>query len=212
MNTNIVGLIASFAFVIAVIAAAFILKRFTRISAEGVRKFIHILVSNWILLLVYFFDDLRFAVIGPIAFIIVNTVFVYSGMGKYLGMGSRKRDNGLIYFPISLLILVLLLYRGVIRDMDIIAAVLTMGYGDGFAALAGMKYGRHKYSVLNSEKSWEGSAVMLAIAFAIAMLTGHTLPASLLMAAAAAFFEGVTPLGLDNITVPIITALAGVLL
>lgn len=212
MNTNIIGLIASFAFVIAVIAAAFILKRFTRISAEGVRKFIHILVSNWIFLLVFLFDDLRFAVIGPIAFICVNTVFVYSGMGKYLGMGSRKRDNGLIYFPISLLILVLLLYRGVIGDMDIIAAVLIMGYGDGLAALVGSAYGRHKYSVLNSEKSWEGSAVMLIVAFIIAMLTGHTLPASLLMAASAAFFEGVTPLGLDNITVPIITALAGVLL
>ena len=212
MNTNILGLILSFSFIFVIGLIALILKKFTKISSEGVRKFIHILVSNWVFFLVYFFNDIRFAIIGPIVFIIGNAIFVYSGMGKILGMGDRKRDNGLIYFPLSLLILVLLLYKGIIDDMDIIAAVLIMGYGDGFAALVGTSYGRHKYSVMNCTKSYEGSAVMFVIALIISLLTGHPLLTAVIMAAVATFFEGVTPLGLDNITVPLLTALVGVLI
>ena len=145
--------------------------------------------------------------------IVLNAAFVYSGKAKLLGMGNRKRDNGLIYFPLSLLILSLLYYRGLIMSYDVLAGVLVMGYGDGLAALIGSKWGRHKYSVMNAEKSWEGTAVMFAVSLAvITLVTPYSFPVCLAMAAVAAFFEAVTPLGLDNITVPLLTGLAGVLL
>lgn len=212
MNSNINGLILSVAFVCFVVLFGFLLRNFTRISAEAVRKFIHIGVSNWVFILVYCFDNIYYAAAGPAVFIIVNTIFVYSGMGVYLGMGDRKRDNGLIYFPISLLILVLMLYKGILTESDVITGVLIMGYGDGLAALIGSKWGRHKYSVMNCTKSWEGTVVMAVVSFIIAVLSGHGPAGAALIALIAAFFEAVTPLGLDNVTVPLISALAGAML
>lgn len=213
MQDNVLALVYSFAFIIAVIALAFVLYRTIHLSSESVRKIIHIGVSNWVFILVWCFDDVRFAVVGPMAFIILNAVFVHSGAAGLLGMGDRRRDNGLVYFPFSLLVMTLLYYRGLIQAHDVIAATLVMGYGDGLAALVGSKIGRHRYSVLNASKSWEGTAVMLIVSIAvIAIFTPYPALKVLVMAVVATLFEALTPLGLDNITVPLLTALSGALI
>lgn len=213
MQDNVLALVYSFAFIIAVIALAFVLYRTMHLSSESVRKIIHIGVSNWVFILVWCFDDVRFAVVGPVAFIILNAIFVHSGAAGLLGMGDRRRDNGLVYFPFSLLVMTLLYYRGLIQAHDVIAATLVMGYGDGLAALVGSKIGRHRYSVLNASKSWEGTAVMLIVSIAvIAIFTPYPALKVLVMAVVATLFEALTPLGLDNITVPLLTALSGALI
>lgn len=213
MDSNVLGLVYSFSFIFAVIIIAFLLYRFAHLSSETVRKIIHIGVSNWVFILTGCFNTLSFALIGPVTFIILNGAFVYSGAAKLLGMGNRKRDNGLIYFPFSLLVMTLLYYRGLIQAHDVIAGTLVMGYGDGFAALLGSKFGRHKYSVMNAQKSWEGTAVMFIASLAVILLvTPYSIPKAIMMAVVATVFEAVTPLGLDNITVPLLTVLAGVLL
>lgn len=213
MQDNVLALVYSFAFIIAVIALAFVLYRTIHLSSESVRKIIHIGVSNWVFILVWCFDDVRFAVVGPVAFIILNAIFVHSGAAGLLGMGDRRRDNGLVYFPFSLLVMTLLYYRGLIQAHDVIAATLVMGYGDGLAALVGSKIGRHRYSVLNASKSWEGTAVMLIVSIAvIAIFTPYPALKVLVMAVVATLFEALTPLGLDNITVPLFTALSGALI
>lgn len=213
MQDNVLALVYSFAFIIAVIALAFVLYRTIYLSSESVRKIIHIGVSNWVFILVWCFDDVRFAVVGPVAFIILNAIFVHSGAAGLLGMGDRRRDNGLVYFPFSLLVMTLLYYRGLIQAHDVIAATLVMGYGDGLAALVGSKIGRHRYSVLNASKSWEGTAVMLIVSIAvIAIFTPYPALKVLVMAVVATLFEALTPLGLDNITVPLLTALSGALI
>ncbi len=210
---DVLALVASFAFILVVAAVAFLLYHFAHIKAESARKIIHIGVSNWVFILEGMFSDLRIALAGPIAFIVLNTLFVYSGAGKLLGMGDRKRDNGLIYFPFSLLVLVLCQVNGLVSAHDVVAGTLVMGYGDGLAALAGMRWGRHKYSVLNATKSWEGSIVMLVVSFIVCLLvTPYSIPVVVAMAVVATVFEAVTPLGLDNITVPLLTVLTGVLL
>ena len=213
MQDNVLALVYSFAFIIAVIALAFVLYRTMHLSSESVRKIIHIGVSNWVFILVWCFDDVRFAVVGPVAFIILNAIFVHSGAAGLLGMDDRRRDNGLVYFPFSLLVMTLLYYRGLIQAHDVIAATLVMGYGDGLAALVGSKIGRHRYSVLNASKSWEGTAVMLIVSIAvIAIFTPYPALKVLVMAVVATLFEALTPLGLDNITVPLLTALSGALI
>lgn len=213
MQDNVLALVYSFAFIIAVIVLAFVLYRTMHLSSESVRKIIHIGVSNWVFILVWCFDDVRFAVVGPVAFIILNAIFVHSGAAGLLGMGDRRRDNGLVYFPFSLLVMTLLYYRGLIQAHDVIAATLVMGYGDGLAALVGSKIGRHRYSVLNASKSWEGTAVMLVVSgLVIALFTPYPALKVLVMAVVATLFEALTPLGLDNITVPLLTALSGALI
>jgi len=208
MNNDLFGTAYSIGFVFLVVLAAFIFYESGRMQGEAVRKFIHIMVSNWVFILVYTIDSLSFAIIGPVFFIIVNTIFVYGGYGKYLGMGDRKRDNGLIYYPMTLLILVICLYAGTVSKGVMVASVLSMGYGDGLAALVGKKFGSHKYSIFSASKSLEGSVVMFIVSsLAFLIFAKMTLWYAILLGLFASLLEAVTPLGLDNLTVPLISAM-----
>ncbi len=210
MNTNLLATIYSFIYILAIIAVAFVLYRFTKIGSEGVRKFIHILVSGWVLILVNCYDSLAWAVIGPVTFIFLNAAFVYSGFSKYLGMGNRKRDNGLIYYPFSILVLVIMMYNGLADERIVISSVLMMGFGDGLAALIGSRFGRHGYSFIGGKKSLEGTLTMFAVSLTILLAVYPEGPwyVSLLVAIFATLLENITPLGFDNISVPLLSALA----
>lgn len=210
MNTNLLATIYSFIYILAIIAVAFVLYRFTKIGSEGVRKFIHILVSGWVLILVNCYDSLAWAVIGPVTFIFLNAAFVYSGFSKYLGMGNRKRDNGLIYYPFSILVLVIMMYNGLADERIVISSVLMMGFGDGLAALIGSRFGRHGYSFIGGKKSLEGTLTMFAVSLTILLVVYPEGPwyVSLLVAVFATLLENITPLGFDNISVPLLSALA----
>lgn len=210
MNTNLLATIYSFIYILAIIAVAFVLYRFTKIGSEGVRKFIHILVSGWVLILVNCYDSLAWAVIGPVTFIFLNAAFVYSGFSKYLGMGNRKRDNGLIYYPLSILVLVIMMYNGLADERIVISSVLMMGFGDGLAALIGSRFGRHGYSFIGGKKSLEGTLTMFAVSLTILLVVypEGLWYVSLLVAIFATLLENITPLGFDNITVPLISAFA----
>ena len=102
-------------------------------------------------------------------------------------------------------------YKNVMTDTDVILGVLAMGYGDGLAALIGSKVGKHKYIAFGATKSYEGSFVMFITVLIIALILSYSLPIALFLALCATILEPVTPLGLDNLTVPIITALIGAL-
>lgn len=220
MDNNIAGLVVSFLFLGSVIAFGFALGLWGHVSGETVRKTIHIGVSNWWFVEMAFFTQLKYALVGPVFFIVANTLFTLLDWGSALGIGDRKRNWGLIYFPITLLLFVLLQYNGILSSLACLVGVLVMGYGDGFAALAGKRWGRRKLPLPSGGKTWFGTAVMGAVSFAVCMvllLFHSTLPletallASLVIGVAAAFVEAVTPLGIDNLSVPIVSAfIAGV--
>lgn len=214
MNSNIVGLIASFAFLGAVIVFAIILGKTTKISSETMRKIIHIGVSNWWFIEIALFTQFSYAIVGPIFFIIANTLFTFLELGRFIGMDDKKRNYGLIYFPISLLLLVIFQYQAILPSIACTIGVLIMGYGDGLAALIGSKWGKRKLKIPSGGKSWLGTLVMFIVSFLIAfigLLTtalpfGSVFGVALLVAAVSAFVEAITPLGLDNITVPLLAA------
>ena len=216
MNSNIVGLIISFPFLALVIALGILLKRFTSISSESMRKFIHIGVSNWWFIQVNFFTTLGYALVGPILFILLNSLFTFLNWGKAIGLDDRKRNYGLIYFPITLLILVIFQYTGVFSSLACSIAVLIMGYGDGLAALVGTKWGKKKLPFGAVNKSAIGSLTMAGVTFLITFIGllnfsplgfGAILGASFLLALVCSLVEGYTPFALDNITVPLIAGL-----
>lgn len=220
MNSNIVGLLISFPFLALVIAVGILLKHRFSISSESMRKFVHIGVSNWWFIEVNFFTSLGYALIGPIFFIIANSLFTFLGWGKALGMDDRKRNYGLIYFPITLLILVVMQYQGIVSSLACSIGVLIMGYGDGLAGLFGAKWGKKKLPIAFADKSYLGTLVMAAVSFAVTFIglgaystlgLGSVFGISLMIALVSALTEAVTPLGLDNITVPLLaTFLLGV--
>ena len=210
MNNNILFLAISFIYICLLVLIGFILYRYTKIGSESVRKFIHILTSNWIFLVYYGMDDPVCMLLGPFCFIIINAVFVYGGFGKYLGMGDRKRDNGLIYYPISILVLVGASLLGWINRCNVIVGILIMGWGDGMAALVGTLFGRHGYKVFSRyKKSVEGTLTMFVVSLLVILLFS-SVPWywAVVVAVLASILENFTPLGIDNLTVPIISAFA----
>ncbi len=214
MNSNIVGIIASFAFLGSVIVFAFVLGKKTTISSETMRKIIHIGVSNWWFLEISFFTTLSYALVGPIFFILSNSLFTFLDWGRFVGMNDKKRNYGLIYFPVTLLLLVILQYYGILSTIACTVGVLVMGYGDGFAALIGRKWGKRKLNIPSGGKTWLGTLIMFLVSFLITFVAmmiaslslGIALGIALLVAVVSAFVEAITPLGLDNLTVPLLAA------
>nr|WP_319473229.1 hypothetical protein [uncultured Sphaerochaeta sp.] len=211
MNSNLLGLALSFPFLALVILVGILLRRYASLSSEAMRKFVHIGVSNWWFIEVTFFTSLSYALVGPILFIILNSLFTFLDWGKALGMDDKKRNYGLIYFPITLLVLVVLQYQGVFSNLACSIAVFVMGYGDGLAALVGTKWGKKKLPVPGMVKSWAGTLTMASVSTVVTLIglgffSALSFPAvlglSLVIGISAAIMEAITPLGLDNITVP----------
>lgn len=208
MDNNLFWLLFSFGYILVLAFLGYLFYRYLKVGSEGVRKFIHILTSLWILIVFYGMDNPFVMLLGPFCFILINTIFVYGGFARYLGMGDRKRDNGLIYYPISIFILVLLSILGLVHSENVIAGILVMGFGDGFAAIVGTHFGHHSYKVYSRyKKSMEGSIAMFAVSFLVILIsTDCNLFIALLVALVATLLENITPLGFDNITVPIFTS------
>jgi phytol kinase len=90
--------------------------------------------------------------------------------------------------------------------------ILIMGYGDGFAAIIGSKYGKHSFKIIDSTKSLEGSAAMFVFSFIVSLIImlihadQNFLVYSFIIALVAMFTELFSVFGLDNLTVPLITS------
>ncbi len=211
----IVGLALSFVLVGVLVGIGFLLSVRKHVSTELVRKIIHIGVSNWWFILIGFFDSLATALIGPVLFIFANSIAVMSGFANRLGISDRQRNLGLVYFPVSLLLLVLLGYTGVIPLWASGIGVMTMGYGDGLAAIVGKKWGRRP---IGKRKTLLGTGALLFITclVVVGFSLGYRLPGTWssswwiamgVVALFAAVLEAYTPFGFDNITVPVGSAL-----
>lgn len=203
--SDAIALLASLLLVFLSVAVALFINRFCHAGTEVSRKSVHMIVSLWIFIPVYWMKAPAARLIGPFAFTVINALLVQRGIGKSIGMGDRKRDNGLVFFPFSLLVLVLLFSCGVLSSYSVIAGVLTMGFGDGIAAIAGRGPGRHRYRVF-SDKSAEGSIAMLLSSLAIALVFTPLGWLSLPVAIASAAIEAISPPGYDNLTVPLLAS------
>jgi phytol kinase len=124
---NMLGLILSFAFLLVVISIGLLMSRSDHFTAELVHKFIHIGVSNRRFILIATFDTLSYTLVGTIAFIIATGVAVVTGAADVLGVKDKVRNLGLVYFPISLLLLVLAGYTGMLPMWTCGMGAMTMG-------------------------------------------------------------------------------------
>lgn len=207
---NIYGILVSIVFVLLVIGAATVLSKHNKLSAEGSRKFIHIGVSNWWIVAMLFYTNPYYAAVVPAIFVVVNYISYKQQLFKAMERDGSKQDLGTVYYAISLLILALLTFRDSSQAYIGALGILIMGYGDGFAALVGEKLGKHK---LVGKKSIEGTITMFVISFLVSLailgiFNGNQMFLdAFILAIVAAGLEAVTPLGLDNLTVPILTAL-----
>ncbi len=216
---NIWGLVLSYILVFLIIGISTALQKFKLVGDEGARKFIHIGVSNWWILAMLFFNGenaIWYAIVPPITFILLNYYSYKTNLIKSMER-SGNGNLGTVYFPISLLILVIFTF-GVINKPEIGAiGILVLGYGDGLAAVIGKAYGKRK---LVNNKSLEGSLTMLLasliVVILILSLTGYGIVTALLVAViisiASTLIELYTPKGLDNLSVPLFSSLLAYIL
>jgi dolichol kinase len=211
-QSDIVGVAAVYIYVAVLIV--FTEKVFSKKYPVQSRKFLHIMTGNIAFILPLFEtrEIMAFLAAGP--FILFTFLMSpYSPIKSMRGKTSEAGHGlGLVYYAITWTILAYVFFD----HREIIAmGILAMSYGDGLASLIGIKYGKRKYTVFKDTKSYVGSLAMflctflllvVAIVFYTEPLTARAVAYLLCMAGVATVVEGITPLGLDNLSVPFVTA------
>ncbi len=203
-----------------------------RMPSNFSRKFLHIMIGNFIFIIPFFTltnFPLSFPFLVAAPFVLVTFLFSplspvdlsgkINGLADITGGGHKY---GLVLYAVSYSLLALFFSS---TPYVIAAGILPMAYGDAAASLVGQKLGRHKYNIFGP-KSIEGSMAMFVtclfglLACLLFFTFLHPISnqpltlalASLGTAAVSTICEAVTPKGLDNLTVPLVSATTFLLL
>jgi phytol kinase len=134
------------------------LRRGLHLSVEFTRKFVHIGVGMVAFLLVWLFQTWQWAILPPLAFIVIN--YISYRRQIFAGMETGERGQlGTVYFPISFAVLIPVLWS---FPAVLVASLMPMTWGDAFAAIIGKRWGAHQFTVLGQTRSLEGSLAMFA--------------------------------------------------
>ena len=208
---NIIGFILSYIFVGIIIISA---KFFEKAGKEASRKYIHIMLCNWWFLAMYFFDNVIFASIVPLSFVVINYISYKKDLISVMERDEKDKDGlGTVYYALSLFILSIFTF-GIIKRPEIgLCSILIMGYGDGLAAIIGRSVKSIPYKIGKTKKTLAGSCTMLFISFLIVAIFLASVKAdfwmlkAILAAISVTILEAVSIKGTDNITVPVFACL-----
>ena len=225
---DIIGLVLSYIYAFGLLLIVEAIGRRLSWPQHVTRKIVHIGAGMWIWGILYFFDHWYWGIIPFATFIVLNYIF-YRGM-VFKQMDAADSSPGTVYFAFSITVLFVLFWRTGEGQLDQVpiaaAAVMTMTWGDALAHLIGRRFGKNTYVLFGHTRSWEETAAMAVCSFAAIFLTLWLLPGSELSpgshvlgvgpAAIVALFttlvasvlEGVSPAGLDNLSVPLLSGLA----
>ena len=219
-----IGWLASFGYALALLALAELLHRHAGIDAGLTRKLVHIGAGMWTLAVPLLFTRWEAGIVPFASFIVINAILYRTRLARSLD--DRDASPGTIYFAAVITALFAWCWRPGSADdrvVPVIAALMTLTWGDAWAALIGRRYGRHHYQILGATRSIEGSVTMavvsaVAIGLSLAVLPGSAiapaspawemptiLVATLAGALAATAAEAVAPHGSDNLSVPLAT-------
>jgi phytol kinase len=222
---DIILLAVCYAYVLVVIFVSGKTCKLFGSSGKYSRKFLHIMIGNLPFIIPFFTLNsfpLNFPFFVAAPFILVTFLATpYSPshtLGERLkgltGITEKGHHLGLVYYTVSYTLLALFFAS---KPYVVAAGVLPMAYGDASAAIVGEKYGKRQYHVF-TKKSLEGSAAMFLVSFLsieASLLFFSTLYplqlftltlAALVVALVATLAEALSPLGFDNITVPLLGA------
>lgn len=210
MTQNYYGIIVSLVLIILVIGISTVLQKQNLLSEEGTRKFVHISVSNYWLVAMYFFSNSWWASLVPLLFIIINYLsYRYSFISAMERSDLEKASLGTVYYPISLTILSLFTFSHFSSPYVGAIGILSMGYGDGLAGIIGSQWGKKKLSLINRQKTVLGTFTMFVVTFVVIasilifVKREHSLLIALFLAVVGTLIELISPNGTDNLTLPL---------
>ena len=209
VQSDIAGVLLVYIYVaILLIITEKLLDKYPEIS----RKFLHIMTGNIAVILPFFETRwvMAFVAAGPFIFL-TFLMSPHSPIKSIRGKTSAAGHGmGLVYYAITWTILAYLFFD----HMEVIAiGILAMSYGDGFASIIGLKWGKKKYNAFGDQKSYVGSLAMFVFTFMtiVVALLFYNISLSFyvfivigFISLATTFVEGLTPKGLDNLTVPFV--------
>jgi dolichol kinase len=202
--------VISFGLIFAILALAEVIRRWRGYGVGFTRKVIHIGVGMWVFGTIALFQRWQMAVIPPLAFVVLNYLSYRFNLLKSMETGD-KGSLGTVYFPVAFAALIALFWD---RPALLAASLMPMTWGDALGAIVGQKWGRRRLGL--NGRSLEGSAAVFVFSLVSVALTlmlmgsmsaAQALGIGGLVAAAATVVELVSPWGLDNLTVPAISAL-----
>lgn len=206
---NILGILISYIFIAIIIMLS---KIFEKYGKELSRKFIHIALSNWWLIAMYFFNNVFWACLVPTSFVIIN----YISYKKHLiSVMEREEPDGLgtVYYAMSLLIMSIITF-GITKRIQIgLCSILIMGYGDGLASVVGKGINSYEYKIGETKKTVAGTLTMFITTFIIVaiflfiMNTHLYIIKSIVIAIVLTLVEAISIKGTDNLTLPLVACL-----
>jgi phytol kinase len=206
---NWLGLLIAYLYIFAIIGTAEALRRWRNYSSDFTRKFIHIGVGMLSWLVPFLFDSPWPFVVACLSFVIINLLDWHYGFIS--SMTSTDRSNlGTVYFPLAAAVAALIFWD---QPPLMVASLMPLTWGDGFASVVGRAYGRHPYTVFGHTRSFEGSLTFFVMGgfftwLALWMMSGTpdlspaaaVLPTVVVMLATT-LTEAVSIWGLDNLTI-----------
>lgn len=224
-NTDLLRLGVLAAGIIALLALSEAARRLFGWPDEVSRKIVHVATGMVIFFAPPFFPNAGAVVLIAGLFVAVNIAAYARGWLKAVHHSKRK-SFGTVYYPLALLLLAAPFWNAY-PDL-VVAAITVMAIGDAAAGIVGESIRTPLiYRITGDIKSVQGSVAMfigtlLALSAALVMygngglafglIFSHSpLIAVLALAAIAAFatgWEAASSRGLDNLTVPIMTAAA----
>lgn len=206
---NWIGILVSYIFIFLMIIGG---KLFEKVGKEASRKFIHIMLGNWWLIAMYFFNNVWFAAFVPLTFVIINYISYKKDIIKVMEREENKKDGlGTVYYACSLLILVIITFGVLNKPILGLVPIFVMAFGDGLAAIFGKLIKSKKYKVYDTEKSIAGSLTMFIVSFIIISIylvyinSPFWYLKGIIISLIITVLEAISIKGTDNITVPIAT-------
>ncbi len=205
-----IGLLASILYFSLIFFIALNLK--TK-HVEYPRIFVHIMSANWYLIMQYFITDKLIALSIPILLYLFHQINNNTVLLPKIFSASESSRYGFLYTYLSMILLIFLTFDSASTQIIAGVGILTLGYGDGLASLIGMHFGKHHYTIFKGSKSLEGTFAMFVSTFAVlylylTILNGiESLNVVLAIATLATLTEAISPYGLDNLFIPVLSSL-----
>jgi len=177
------------------------------------RKLLHALVGAVTLLLTIPFQHRGWAIVPPAVFAVVNALPKLRP--SVPGLAENEREaRGLWMFPLGVC-LVDLLFWDVANRGAVLAGIAALAFGDPAAALVGSRWGQRRYTRWAHGRTVEGSIAFVLVAGIATTLVAAACPggppplrAGVGCGVAGAIAEALSPAGVDNVTIPLLVALA----